>query len=313
MICAKCNQDYGTQPYCTSVPCLTKEVLRVEINPKGGFLTFFEGSKYPAPFYPKQEDLGYVDTLKRVIIAGVRFLASKPFTVHRLLRGIKAWLGDIYAADHSQHPNRFPEEDYSEAAKEFLRALISTEPTEYIGWCYYLTAIWNTDQAYGLRGKDVLQNLDKNALQKHPVREIMRLVDLSIQRELTPWGPGVSDKTKTAKNILRIALFSKTIRDQMSDFLTDLNAEKMQFTTEERYWLANKFDYNYEGKSYEERMAWKEKEDEGWVAPQKEQEKPRLAINPPNKAFYELNEPDAKKMCEEAGRILFNNWKENHI
>ena len=310
MQCDKCGTELGNQPYCTSNLCLTKQVLRVEKNPRGGFLTYFEGSKYPLPAFPRQEILGYVDTLKRVLIGGMRFISSVPLTPHRLIIGIKVLLGDIYHTDKTQHPDRFLKEDYSQSSKEVLRALIASEPTEYIEWCYYLVAIWDTDLAYGLRGKDIFQLLHKGDLRKNPKREIMRLVDILIERENTGYG-GQMPKVKMIKRLLRFSLCIKEIRQQIVRFFEELDLDEMKFSLYERYWLANKFDYNYEGKTYEERVKWKREEDRDWVAPKKEKEKPRIAINPLNEAFYNLNRYEAEKMCEETKRLLMEDWKKN--
>jgi hypothetical protein len=306
-ICEKCNEEIPEEnPYCTSIKCLERKILNIEKNPEGGFFTYFENSKYPLNLRPLREDLNYVDTLKRILIATMRFIFLFPITPHKIIIGAEKWMSDIYSADNTQHPNRFILENLTESSQEILRCLILTDGTGDCRWCWYLSAIWDTDLAYGLRGKDGLQLLNKQALQKNPKHEIIRLVDIVIARDKS-----IQSKLKMAKKMLKIALLSKEFRKIAVNFLMNLDIEKMKFNINERYWLANKFDYNYEGKSYEERMAWKNEEDKDWIPPEIQKEVPRIAINPPNKAFYNLKEEEKETMINETARLLRENWKQN--
>jgi hypothetical protein len=300
----------GEQPYCTSIPCLSKLILKVEKNPTGGFLTYFEGSKYPINSYPQRADLNYLDTIKRVLMASMRLVISMPLTPHRIIRGIQKWMGDIYSADHGQNPNRFTIENWVESTKAILDALVSCNTYENDEWCHYLAAIWDGDLAYRFRGMDVLQNLNKENLRKSPKREIMRLVDLAISREINKEALSPGGKVKMAKNILKIALLSKEFRKLAIGFLTNLDIEKMKFDINEQYWLANKFDYNYEGKTYEERTAWKAEEDKDFAPEKQKEEKvlPRISINPPNQEFYDLSPEDAQTMIVNTAKVLRDDW-----
>lgn len=306
MICEKCNNEI-VGPYCTSIPCLTKFVHRVDKNPRGGFLTYFEGSKYPLNSYPQQEDLNYLDTIKRVLMATMRFIASVPITPHKIITELQRWMGDIYSADHAQRPNRFLCENWVESTNAILDALVSCNTFENDEWCYYLAAIWDGDLAYRFRGMDVFQNLDKENLQKTPKREIMRLVDIAISRENNEV---VRDKIKMARRILKIALLSKEFKNLAIKFLSMLDVVKMNFDMNDRYWLANKFDRNYGGKTYEERMTWRVEEDKDFAPEKQKKEKilPRIAINPPNQEFYDLKPDEAQEMIVGAAKALRDDW-----
>ena len=269
-------------------------------------MTYFEGSKYPINSFPKQEDLNYLDTIKRVLMATMRFIVSIPITPHRIIQGVQKWMGDIYSADHAQNPNRFTRENWAESTNAMLDALILCNNHEDNEWCYYLAAIWDGDLAYRFRGMDILQNLNKENLRKNPKREIMRLVDLAISREIA-----VKEKVKMARRLLKIALWSREFRNTAVKFLNELDIEKMRYSVIERYWLASKFDYNYEGKTYDERMAWKAEEDKDFAPEkqkEKEKDKPRIAINPPNQEFYDLTPDQAQEMIVQTARVLRDDW-----
>ena len=79
----------------------------------------------------------------------------------------------------------------------------------------------------------------------------------------------------------------------------------------DRYWVSNKFDYNYEGKTYEERIAWREQEDKDWIRPEIPPEKPQIGVYPPNEAFYKLSKKEAQTMAEATQKALMQNWEQN--
>lgn len=304
MYCEKCHNLIGEgQPYCCSNECLTRHVLKIEKNPKGGYWTYFETSKYPLNFYPIQENLCYVDTLKKVLIASLRLVSCIPLTPHKIIVKSKNWMGDIYSADTNQHPDRFKLDDLASPSQEILRCLILTEKTDDTRWCWYLTVVLDTDLAYGLRLRDVLQELNKEALKKNPKREIIRLVDICIARDKV-----IREKLVMMRRLLKIAFLSKEFRNIIVTFLENLDIEKIRFDLNDKYWLANKFDYNYEGKTYEKRMVWKNAEDKDWKFEEIAPEKPRIAINPPNQAFYDLTAEEAQTMIVETAKVIRDDW-----
>lgn len=240
-------------------------------------------------------------------MATLRFVVAIPLTPRRIIRETERWLGDIYSADRSQNPERFKREDWKESTIAFLDALISANDFENDDWCHYLAAIWDGDLAYGLRGKDIFQNLNKELLKKNPKYEIMRLADILLAREKNE---GVRNKIRMAVRLLKLALWSKEFRKLAVRFLTAIDTQKMEFNIMERYWLANKFDYDYEGKTYEERMAWKAEEDKDFAPEKQKEEKilPRIAINPPNQEFYDLKPDEAQQMIVQTAKVLRDDW-----
>jgi len=212
-------------------------------------------------------------------------------------------MGDIYSADTNQHPDRFKLDDLASPSQEILRCLILTEKTDDTRWCWYLTVVLDTDLAYGLRLRDVLQELNKEALKKNPKREIIRLVDICIARDKV-----IREKLVMMRRLLKIAFLSKEFRNIIVTFLENLDIEKIRFDLNDKYWLANKFDYNYEGKTYEKRMVWKNAEDKDWKFEEIAPEKPRIAINPPNQAFYDLTAEEAQTMIVETAKVIRDDW-----
>ncbi len=309
MICEKCQTPIPSDgtPYCTSEKCLTKKILEVVLSAEGGYLTTVEGFKYPMRGYPKGQDLHMVDVLKRVIISSIRLLETKPFTPKRFLAGIAKWMGEVYRASFRVAEQK-EEKEYTESSNEVRRVLLKLNPYEDSDWVKYIVEIWETDQAYRFRPQDIIPETDFIALGKNPRKEILRLLDLVYSREIIG---GQHPKISAVRKVLKIVLLFKSFRNPIVSFLKELDMDKIRLNVNDRYWCANKFDYNYEGKSYDERMAWKNEEDKNWERPVEavEPEKPRIAINTPNEAFYKLAEQEAKNMCDSTAKALMENWR----
>lgn len=255
--------------------------------------------------FPLGLDLHFVDILKRVVISSVRLIVKLPFTPKRLLQGISIWMGEVYRATFKEQ-NRKELVKYCISSREVRRVLLDLNPFEDSDWVRYIVEIWETDQAYRFRGQDIFPEVDKESLMKTPRKEILRLADLLASREIIG---GQTPKIAAIRKILSFALLFKGFRNPIKSFLEALDMEKIKFTINDQYWCANKFDYNYEGKTYEQRMAWRNEEDKNWISPTIEPEKPRLAVNQPNQAFYDLPKAEATKMAEEVSKALIENWK----
>ena len=221
-------------------------------------------------------------------------------------------MGDIYAADDYQAHNRFVPEQYSQSTKEIVRVLSTLNPYENKEWISYIAAIWETDLAYRMRGQDILQELNKENLKKNPKKEVFRLVDFLERREIADMG-GQMPKIKILKKALKIALIFPRIKSAIRSFLEELNLEEIKLDINDRYWLSNKFDYNYEGKTYEERMVWRTEEEKDWIRPEPVPEKPRISINPLNQEFFSLNEEEAEKMAEGAKKAIMDAYKTQKV
>lgn len=307
--CPRCGREVPeTQPYCDLSQCLGFDIEKVDLHPKGGYLTYVDTYKYPLRAHPRDIDLHFVDILKRAIITNIRFAVKFPITPKRLENAIFAWMGEIYDATFRNIPGeRKREDEYSQSSQEIRRSLERINSYGDNRWVSYIVEIWETDQAYRNRGQDALQELNKIRLKVNPRKEILRVWDLVISREVAG---GQIPKMKAMRKVLWLLLWSKRFRNLITGFLMELDINEIKISIEDRYWMANRFDYNYEGKSFEERMDWKTEEDKNWVRPEKKPEVPRIGINPPNEAFYKLTEKEAEGMAEEAKQALIKSWKE---
>lgn len=306
--CPRCKEEVSQySPYCNKAECLAFSVTNVKLDSRGGFLTYVDTYKYPLRAHPRDIDLHFVDILKRAIISNIRFIVSLPVTSKRIQNSLFSWMGELYDATFRIQDRR-PENEYSQSSQEIRRSLRKINPFKDDRWILYIVEIWETDQAYRNRGQDVLQELNQTVLQENSRKEILRLWDLVISREIIG---GQLPKMKAMRKILWVFLLSKRLRNLVVEFLTELDLNEIKISIEDRYWMANRYDYDYEGNSFEERMDWKAAQDKDWIQPIIPAEKPRIAIQSPNQAFYELSEKQAQEMVYEITRLLMDNWRQN--
>lgn len=229
------------------------------------------------------------------------------------LKGILRWLGDIYGGDYGGNLKQ-PIERLSPAARELHRTLTAINPLEEDGWINLTVMIFDTDMAYRTRGQDLFGEVDKIALFINIRKEILRVFKLCMSREV----PEYSDeshksqlgKMKMVYKGLKLATLIPPYRKFIFDIFREIDTEQMKFDVNDRYWLANKYDYNFEGKSYEERMSWKEEEDKTYERPIKPPLRPDILLQQPNEAFYNLSRGEMKQMAEMTKQFIIKNYDE---
>jgi hypothetical protein len=231
------------------------------------------------------------------------------------------WLHELYVADYAG-VLAIPENAFCTSAREIKRSLtVSAQrnglPTNH--WITLIQTIYETDLAYRYRIQNILEELDKDALVKHQRREIMRLLQLNIDRELVIYGVGQREKAVMAKRMVNASLFFPAFRSLLVDFLLELDIEKIKMDLYDRYWVCDRFDYNYNGITYEQRQAWRAKEHENWsdtieplpldTAPVR----PAITINKPNDAFFNLPPEGAKHMAEQVRDAIMKMYDDRHV
>lgn len=311
-ICPKGHEYPEVDPYCCNAECLTYEIKANVLDPAGGVLTYVRGFKYPLRAMPLAARLDATAATKRALIATLRLQVKSPFFfLHaflpkkKLLKTVGRYIADIHQADYEK--KQLPYNELSESSREIFRALESIDPMGNEAWKWCLVMIYDTDLAYRFRGQDILGELNKVSLALNPRKEIMRLIDLALERNINT---DVTAKLKLIRKVLNLALFcSPYITNLLADFLGELDISKIRLNINDKYWVATRFDYNYCGMTYEERMAWKEKENEGWVEEPPIPDTPRIVVNEPNALFYQLPLEEAEKMAEDTKQALIANYK----
>ena len=111
------------------------------------------------------------------------------------------------------------------------------------------------DMAYRFRFQDIVPLFDKSSFRENPKKEIMRVVKIYLARENNE---GVTEKWAFVIKRLRVVLwilFSyKKIRNAAVDFMDNLDLNAIAPDEADWYYMLDRKDYDYGGKTYTERM-----------------------------------------------------------
>jgi len=99
------------------------------------------------------------------------------------------------------------------------------------------------DNAYRFRAQDLIPEINKHNLRKNPVKEINRLLDIWIERE-------VKEEVKDSWRLLKLFTsyylrFDKELLNLFVRVLLELDIEKCRLTTEDKYFSVPRKDYNF--------------------------------------------------------------------
>ncbi len=320
-ICPKCNKEYpDNDPYCARDECLMAIVKDIQKPESGGTFTYVQGYKYPIKGFPEVVTLGQIATNKRVIISTVKLISKSPFRYilpfllpfkKKVIKHITYWLSDIYSTDLKKKV--IPHKEFSNVSKELLRVLkssVTEKNEEYRGKiedCIYLFVMFfEFDFAYRYRLQDLFEALNIEDLNKNPIKEINRIFNLAVTRNRTEQ----AKKTKTLTDLISITLrVFPSFKNVVVKILNEIAREEIIPDKFDRYHMARYFDYNFEGKTYDERIKPRIEEDKDFV-----EEIPELASQAsisvsPNMHFYSLTEEGAESLANSARIEIMNQFR----
>lgn len=235
-------------------------ITHVTFPPEGGALTYL--ARYDEPFrgFPLHDTVQSIDELKKLAkIILQKFLpyikrASlwRKFTLLLALPHLTK-LAECYLLAYHWHVKRYRLKPYMYC--QSLRELWDTinrakeieneELREAIRdlMCMFL----EFDNAYRFRFQDIVSELDKAALKKNTTKEILRLIDLLIEREV--WEEGktrMADKWKMMRELVHLfLLISPQKRRAIRDIILRADIEKIKPTKEDRYYCEFRKDYKF--------------------------------------------------------------------
>ena len=226
----------------------TREVTDIMIEKDGSVRAFLTKSPEPVRQWPDHRTVMLTAEYKRLVPLLVGNLAKMGW-IKRIITLLAVkfnfnlfpeWLGYIMSLNSCL----LKPEHYSQPVKEIRRVLrwkIDDNLVDAIG------LILEYDMAYRYRLQDIIVLLDKG---NDPVKEIIRLIDILITRDIG--NDGMIVKYRNLQKFLPFLIFGKTKR-LLARIFRDIDLEEMKLSKEDIYWT-NEFGlYNYRGLSVEER------------------------------------------------------------
>ncbi|KKK96397.1 hypothetical protein LCGC14_2663170 [marine sediment metagenome] len=203
-----------------------------------------------------------VTVVKRVLMESaflalkspVRYILPHVFSWKKAVRGLVHWLSRIYESDLKRKSLQF--NHLSPLPRELLRvgrSIANTMSSEYrievknVFTCFVM--FFQVDLAYHTRVQDPLSNLDKDRLSANPRKEILRLFDLAISREIY-----LTEKIGALRKIASMVLLFPPVKRFALQFLMKLDLDKIKPDRADGYFAYRRKEYNFDGLSFEKRM-----------------------------------------------------------
>ncbi len=236
-------------------------ITHVVFPPTGGILTYLARYEYPFRGFPYNDTVQSIDELKKlakIIVQEFLPYAKKTSLLGKLRLVLSidhlTKLAECYLHAYYWHVKRYRLKPnmYSQSVRELWQVIdksgdviTKVETKEAIRdiVCMFL----EFDNAYRYRVQDVLVELDKNALKKDSEKEILRLIDLLIGREVHEEGQvKMVDKWRMSKELLKFYFrFNKKAIKAIGSILERLNLKEIEFSIEDRYYCEFRKDYKF--------------------------------------------------------------------
>lgn len=218
-----------------------KRILDVRMEEDGTIRTYIENSDYPIRFYTPIDAVNVVANYKRLFSLLIKNGIIGILTLYLNQKVWKEYLKRTFEL----YPILLKEKHWSEPVKEIRRVLKSKISDVLLD---AISLILENDMAYRYRLQDFLGELNKIWLSQNEIKELKRILDILIERELDRnvkiW--------KLARRFIWILRF-KGLRD-VREVLMKLDIDKVKLSKEDIYWVNIVPNYNYLGKKVGERL-----------------------------------------------------------
>lgn len=246
-------------------------ISRVVFPEEGGVLTYFDKLDHPAKGFCYGETVETVDEVKKTMMAFLTGLfesisKSKLRTILFVLFFRKQFETMakrlIIQLDYRMRRVRQNPNKYCICAREFYRVfnLMATwhpkHKTEIESFRNIWCMILEYDDAYRYTLQDILVEFDRDAAKKDIVKEIKKLLDLTLERD----DRGLFVKFSQIRKMLFLLNFKKDIKIMVERFFSSIDLDRIKLDEDDKFHARFKVNYNWEHiKNYKHEQQEKEK------------------------------------------------------
>lgn len=239
-------------------------IKRVEFPPDGGVLTHFDKYKYPMKCFPMGETVERVDEGKKVLRAVVDSIIrisrgnklkslffliffKKQFEI--LFQGL---IGSFYATIRNC---RNKPEMYCISVRETRRVLLLLKKwygKEKIAGNYnyetwdklidFFCMFMEYDDSYRYKYQDVMVELNKDNVEKNPIREIKRLINIIIRKEQED---SMKSKWRMISKFIGFLRFKPYYKKIIKSFLLEINLDRIRMDEADMFHASIKKNYDW--------------------------------------------------------------------
>lgn len=249
-------------------------IMTMQARPKeGGRLTYLLGYKYPYKGNPEESGVNDIHVIKKIIHFALKAI-NKPIIVALgllfiapkwLVGGIREAIVDYFYSliEWKIYLHLIKPEKYCPCARELYRVFtILIERKKDSAMKKILTLARDVfcmfiemDSAYKFRFQDVMVEADKFAFYQNPGKEMDKLFQILLDREIdNKTTGGMGSKWKRLRKLIRLGIKFPLIKNLVKEFVRELDFEKLKPDEGDRYFNMLRTDYCFEGKSLETRI-----------------------------------------------------------
>ena len=221
-------------------------VSKIDYGCGYGISLCVDGANYPKKGIPVSEALWSANQAKVLFISFVSIFSSPLFIIPFILSYKKILTYYNVIALKAVAPFLLKDEYMTPIGYEIKKILIPFDST----FADIFSFIIDIDSAYRYRLEDLLSETTKELLLKQPRKEIKRLIKLNAERE--PKHVGL--KLKMVANFILVFLLIPAFKNKFKQVIATCEFKNLQFDQADYYWAMMNKDYNYTGRSYEERQ-----------------------------------------------------------
>lgn len=244
-----------------------REVHTGEGVPIEGQFIYHHGLLYPQKGHVYPEALNSVNTIKKMVITGIKMITQKELFLSHLGFVILPWPFKkrilqriLNQLDDVAYPILYPHylldscaQKPSLAIKQFVNVFLNELDFKDFGTGNVVSTLFEYDSAYMGRFQDIMSECNKEALIQNPKKELSRLFEIFLNRELG--SPKLRSNSKKVVTLLKICLsiprFKKAFR--RACLQTDFN--DFRLTEADQYHCLFTYGYDFMGRSFENRQS----------------------------------------------------------
>lgn len=239
-------------------------VREIEYTKEKGILLHYQDLPYPQKGFPYPEVIWAMNVVKRFILSyfrwaksGIYFMWPFVFLPKKLkLKFINGIISNlVHASDYAFERYYINPDFYCPAAKEIAEWVykylvnMGVEEKNASGMAQVMAMIMEYDNAYRYRVQDLMGMTTTEALKSHPAKEIARMIAEMNSREPNPDN---TNKFGDIGKILTALFWIPSMKKAFIESVPDL--KKIQMDEADRYHCLFRIDYNYDGRSFDDRF-----------------------------------------------------------
>jgi hypothetical protein len=207
--------------------------------------------KYPITTRPERDIADIVALLKKLLMIYLKPVSLiSVISLKSNLRMFETWMQRAF----QMYPILLKDNYWCVPVKE-VRRILKDKLSET--WIDIISSIMEYDSAYRFRSQDIAGEINKDAFEKRPLREIHRLADTIFKREGRK-GQGLDKFRKLVPFILIYLFFNRKLLNKVKEIVREAEIEKLKLSKIDTYWAYLNNDYDYHNLPYKQRMKLRE-------------------------------------------------------